>query len=248
MTRYVASLYNGKVMLTRQDLGEYLIQRYGAGSVQLLVNRRIIERACQERKLTVSDAEVDLEFNFDCAKHKNKDGTPYSCEQFIKEYLAANKVTVFQYKEDILRPRLMLAKLCRDRIHVEPKDFECAYQAHYGEKVECRMILWPKDDGNIKFILQEYGQIHDNPKVFEEKARHQASRTLSMNGGLLEEPIGRHTTGNDDLEEAAFIARGRGKQGHRHAGRDGRAQVRETHCRTERGPRPGPGRVDAGSF
>jgi hypothetical protein len=219
--RYVATLYGGKVKVTREELGEFLIQRYGAANLELLVNRRIIENACQVNNIMVTDDEVEAEFLVDCAKYEmnEKKKAPDTStltgakpaptyltarERFIKEMLAPNKLSVFQYKEDIVRPRLMLARLCRDRVKVTDQDMAAAYDAHYGEKVDCRMILWPHSDETTKLVLQEYGRIRDDPRVFDEKARTQASLTLARNDGRLDVPIGHHTTGNDELERAAF--------------------------------------------
>src|SRR5262245_34756609 len=42
--RVVAYIY-GSVPITRQDLGEYLIERFGAGRLELLVNKKVIEHA-----------------------------------------------------------------------------------------------------------------------------------------------------------------------------------------------------------
>src|SRR5262245_15099175 len=39
--RVVAYIYN-TIPITREDLGEYLIERYGADKLELLVNKRII--------------------------------------------------------------------------------------------------------------------------------------------------------------------------------------------------------------
>jgi L-fucose mutarotase/ribose pyranase (RbsD/FucU family) len=66
------------------------------------------------------------------------------------------------------------------------------------------MILWPNNEENLRFIQQSYAQIRDNPKAFDEKARSQPSMTLARKEGRLEKPIGHHTTGNEELERAAF--------------------------------------------
>ena len=42
----VAYIY-GSIPITREDLGEYLIARKGLDTVELLVNKRIIEHACE---------------------------------------------------------------------------------------------------------------------------------------------------------------------------------------------------------
>src|SRR5262245_7314250 len=56
--RVVAYIY-GSVPITRQDLGEYLIERYGADRLELLVNKKIIEYACARQGITISPAEVE---------------------------------------------------------------------------------------------------------------------------------------------------------------------------------------------
>src|SRR5207253_353979 len=45
--RAVAYIY-GNIMVSREDLGEYLIARFGAEKLDLFVNKLIIEHACKE--------------------------------------------------------------------------------------------------------------------------------------------------------------------------------------------------------
>src|SRR5690349_1359309 len=56
--RPVAYIY-GSTMISREDLGEYLIAREGASKLQFLVNRKIIEHACKQRGVEVTQGEVD---------------------------------------------------------------------------------------------------------------------------------------------------------------------------------------------
>ena len=197
--RVVAYLYGRQVKLTREDLGEYLIQRFGVNSLDLLINTRIIDNICKIQNVSVTEAEVEAELLIDCAKQDVK-----SRAEFIQKVLVPNKTSVYVYKEDILRPRLLLTKLCRDRVKVTQEDLQAAFDAHYGEKIEGRIIMWPASEENNKFILQEYGKIRDNEKAFDTAARQQASPTLAKTGGRLDQPIGRHTTGNEVLEKAMF--------------------------------------------
>src|SRR5262249_8125012 len=57
--RVAAPLYGGKVQIPRQERGKFLIQRYGAAHLPMLVNRRIIENACQAHNLTLANSEVE---------------------------------------------------------------------------------------------------------------------------------------------------------------------------------------------
>src|SRR5438105_4915519 len=56
--RVVAYLYDGE-QITRADLGEYLIPRCGIEKLDLLIKRKIIDRACRARGVDVTAAEID---------------------------------------------------------------------------------------------------------------------------------------------------------------------------------------------
>src|SRR5262249_37793413 len=60
-TRVVAYVH-GSQPVTRQDLGEYLIARFGADKLPLLLNKRIVDEACRQRNIVVTAAEVEAAF------------------------------------------------------------------------------------------------------------------------------------------------------------------------------------------
>ena len=51
--------------------------------------------------------------------------------------------------------------------------------------------------------MQEYAAIRDSDAEFERKAKQQANSSLAASGGHIA-PIGRRTTGSDDVEREAF--------------------------------------------
>src|SRR5260370_9664953 len=55
----VVAYIHGNIPVTREELGEFLIARQGASKVELLVNRRIIEHACQKAGITVTPEEIE---------------------------------------------------------------------------------------------------------------------------------------------------------------------------------------------
>ena len=55
--RVVAYLYDDRPIY-RAELGEYLIQRFGAERLEFMVNRRIVEMECAKYNVTVSDGET----------------------------------------------------------------------------------------------------------------------------------------------------------------------------------------------
>jgi parvulin-like peptidyl-prolyl isomerase len=185
----------GTIPITRQDLGEFLIARFGTEQLELLVNKRIVEAACREKNITVTEEEIDAGCHDDCVKQRCPDEAT-----FVEEYLKPNHVTTFVWREDMVRPRLMLVKLCRDRVQATSDDLRAAFDAYHGEKVECRMILWPLD--SKKTAMQTYAKLRDDDKEFDKAAKSQISPSLAKSEGRV--TIGRHTTGNDTLEKKAF--------------------------------------------
>jgi parvulin-like peptidyl-prolyl isomerase len=194
--RVVAHIY-GTVPITREDLGEYLIARFGAERIENFVNRRIIEVACQSRGITVSDAEVEAALGDDLK------GLSLSLKDFEGKVLKAYGKTLTEWKEDVLRPKLALTKFCRIEVKVTEDDLKSAFEAHYGDKVECRMILLPKDtNGSSRHDFDLYDKVRKSDAEFDSAARAQAFAPLAAKGGLF--PAIWHNYPEPALEKEAF--------------------------------------------
>jgi hypothetical protein len=188
--------YYGERPVTREMLGEYLIARYGADKLELFVNRLIIEDACKAHGVEVSAAEVEAALADDLK------GLGLNRKEFVDNYLKSHHLNLVEWKEDIIRPKLMLAKLVRSRVQYTEQDVADAYDAHYGERIRAKLIIWPQEEEKSAFA--EYARIRDDPAEFERRAKNQLSRELSATGGLVKEPIGRRTTGDEPFEKDLF--------------------------------------------
>jgi hypothetical protein len=196
----VAYIYD-TTPVTREQLGEYLIARYGAEGVELMVNKMIVEKECAERGITVSEAEIEAALKKDVEISKAA-----SMEDFIKDYLRANRTTLYGYREDVLRPKLLLAKLARGHVKVEPDDLHKAAEAYHGEKAECQIIMWPHTPQDHEIAIKQYDRIRKAPEEFDRAAKTQASPRLAAEAGRIP-PFARHTTGNENVENEVFALR-----------------------------------------
>lgn len=194
-SRVVAYIYN-TIPITREDLGEYLIQRQGADKLELLVNKKIIDHECQKRGIEVTAAEVEASFTEDCK------GLGVTKQVFLEQFLAARRKTEFEWKEDVIRPRLQLTKLCRERVKVEDEEIRQAFESHYGEKVDVRIVLFTPGPGKERVVMQVYNQIRSSDEEFDRAARQQENSALAAAGGHVK-PIGRHTA-KPEVEQAAY--------------------------------------------
>lgn len=195
-SRQVLAVYNGQTPITREDFGEFLIARYGVEQIEFLVNRRIIDHECQARGLSVMAEEIEAGLAEDLKKMGGID-----LKVFEKDFLTPYHKNIYEWREDVIRPRLLMAKLCRDGIKVSDEDLQHAFGTEYGDKLEGRMILWPRDQ--TRYAMMQYTRIRDDAKAFDEAAQHQASSTLAAKGGKIG-PFGRGSLGNQDVETEAF--------------------------------------------
>jgi hypothetical protein len=192
-----AVAFLGSVAITREELGEFLIARFGTEKLELLVNRKILEVACAERKIEITDAEVDQRLDADLKNMSVK----MTREVFAKEMLAKWGKTLFEWREDVVRPNLMLGRLSAGRAKVTDEDLQKCFEAHYGERLECRMILYPPNQQ--KHAIAEYNTIRDNAAEFERVARNQPVPSLASQHGKM--PVfGRFSLGDENLEREAF--------------------------------------------
>ncbi len=191
--RVVAHIYD-TIPVTREELGEFLIARYGADRLELLVTRKIVEMACRSKGIEITDEMVEQQLD-----REIKGLSPtMTRKDFQNQILRRFNKTLYEYKEDAVRTKLMLARLVEPTVVVTEDDLRKGFEGRYGEKRECRMILLPDD----KHKSQVWEKVHDNEVEFDRAARTQGIPQLASTGGKVP-PIHRHF-GDPQIEKIAF--------------------------------------------
>lgn len=194
--RVVAYIY-GNIPIYRYELAEYLIARFGAPRLEFLVNRKIIERVCQAKSIYVTDEEVEAQFRQDLLSFGPHMNAQLFQDQVLKRY---NK-TLFEWKEDVIRPKLALTKLVSSEVIVTDSDIMKRFEILYGPKVKCRMIVF----NDTPSALKAWEQIRSSRSVeeaFLQAAKQQAIPELAALGGEVP-PIHKHF-GDPRIEKEAF--------------------------------------------
>ena len=195
-TRPVAYIH-GSVPVTRQDLGEFLIARGGAEKVELLVNKIIIEHECKKRGVSVTNKELEAALMDDLS------GLSIKREEFVKVVLPRYGKTLYEWMEDVVKPRLLLTKLCQDRVKVEEADLKIQFEREFGEKRKIQIIMWPPNDDK-QAILKQYETLRKSQADFDSAARAQGNAGLAAATGHIK-PVGRHLPAAEKIvEETAF--------------------------------------------
>ena len=176
------ALVNGQI-ISRQQLADECVAQKGKEILAVMINRMLIQQALRSKKLEVTAAEIDQEIE----NTANRFGI--NREGWLRTLDKERGISPIQYARDIIYPALALRKLCAGRVEVLPKDIQDAFEAQYGEKLRCRMIMVDKE----RTAVEIWEELKTNPGGFEKLAQERSidsgSRSL---GGLLGNPITRH--------------------------------------------------------
>lgn len=182
-------------VITRAQLANECVVRKGEEILDTMIARRLIDQALRVKKLEVTGAEVDQEID-NVAMRVAGLGRQAWLRTLDKE----RGISPAQYARDIIYPALALRKLAAPQVQVTQLDLKDSFEAQYGEKLRCRMIMVDK----LQTAKEIWEELRKNPGGFEklamERSMDSGSRSL---GGLLAEPISRHAYPKN-VSEASF--------------------------------------------
>lgn len=183
-----------KALISQEDLAQECIARYGQEVLENIINRTIIQQACAEANVTVSEAEVNNEIR-NIAK---RFGIPV--DTWLKMLQEERGLTPAQYQRDVIWPMLALKKLAREEVgDVADEDLKRAFYRDYGPRVKAKMIMLD----NLRRAQTVWEEVVKTPNDFERLARRYSIEPNSRSLGGAIPPIRRYA-GNDTLEKKAF--------------------------------------------
>jgi hypothetical protein len=186
--RVVAYIYDS-IPVTREELGDFLIARGGYEKLDLLVNKKIIEVEAHRRGVTVTPQEVEAGLNEDLR------GMGISLGDFTKHVLPRYNETLYEWNEDVVKPRILLGKMCRDRVKVSEEDLTKVFENKYGERRQAKVICWNRED--LRAAQKQWDEARKGDVEFDRIARTQADPNLASAAGQIA-PVGKYPEVEDD--------------------------------------------------
>lgn len=191
-THDVMALVNGKD-ISRKDLTDACVQRFGEDVLESIVNKRLITNHCANHNITVTQAEIDAEIDRMAKRFQ------LGREQWLQMLEKERGVTVQEYARDIVWPTLALRKLADKELQVTPEELKKAYEQEFGPMVRARLIAV----SNADKARQIHAQLTANPESFAKIAIEQSEDVNSASIGGMIQPIRRHV-GDPAIEAEAF--------------------------------------------
>jgi foldase protein PrsA len=188
------AVVNGEI-ITRQQLSDECVARKGQEILETLIARKLIEQALRQKKLEVTAQEIDDEIDSVATNVGH-----ISREAWLRTLEKERGISPIQYARDIIYPALALRKLAKGTFEVTPQDMKDSFEAQYGDKLRCRLIMVDK----LATAQQIWEELRKNPGGFEKLAQERSMDSGSRSlGGLLAEPITRHAY-PQNVSDAAF--------------------------------------------
>lgn len=179
--------------ITRDQLSQATLDRYGKDVLDNMVNRYLILQQCKQQGIEITNEDVRTEI----ARIAKKFGLDVPL--YLQLLQEERDISPDQYSREIIWPILALRELVRDQVEVSEDEFNRAYLAQFGEAVKCRMIMTDRK----ALADQIQAQATTAPGTFAALAReHSNDETSASIGGLIP-PIRRYM-GDSRIEEAVF--------------------------------------------
>ena len=190
----IAATVNSQT-ITRQQLANECLRRYGPEVLEELINKHVLLQACQQRNLIITEKQVDAAITRFAARF----GLPTS--QWLNVMKERRNMTPDQYRRDVIWPMLALKALAAKRVVVTPQDLQRALESEFGPKVKARVITV----GTKTKATQVHQQVTSKPEDFGRLARQFSDDPSGSSQGVI--PAIRKHVGNPELERVAFSLR-----------------------------------------
>ncbi len=188
----VVAVVNGQT-ISRDQLGDACLRRYGTVVLDNLLNKHLILQACAAKNIAITQADV----NDEISRVSTKFGL--TTKLFLQALQEERDISPEQYASEIVWPMLALRALAADKIQVAAAEIERVIQSEYGPKVQVRMIAVTSTERAQELRAQAVA----SPELFRRLAKDHSDDAVSASVDGLLPPI-RRFSGDDQLETIAF--------------------------------------------
>lgn len=188
----VMAVINGE-QITRADLGREALKRYGNEVLTSMLNRVLIQQACNTAGIKITEADVDAEMK----RVAGKFGLPV--DRWTALLQEERGVSIEQYRREIIWPTIALRALAAERIQVSQEELDKAFETEFGPRVHVRLITTDQE----AIAKTAHAKAVADPQSFPELAKQYcADPNVASVGGAIP-PIRKHM-GDANLEKIAF--------------------------------------------
>ena len=185
--KVVAEVNNQQIK--RSQLAQACLDRYGKEVLESFLNKKLIQQACTQHNIEISEQDVMAEI----ARMAKKFGL--STERWLLMLKQEREIDPTQYRNEIIWPTLALRQLAAEQIQVTQEQLDEAFESEFGPKVKVRIIA----HSNLQRATALREQAIADPSTFGTLAKDHSEDQASASARGLIPPIRKHV-GDPSLE------------------------------------------------
>ncbi len=191
-TTNIVAVVNGQ-SITRQELAQQCMERYGEQVVESLVNKHLILQACKQQGIRITNQDIENEIEAIATRFS------LPKDRWLEMLQQERNINPEQYRRDIIWPTIALKQLATDELIVSDQELKDAFESEYGPKIQARMIA-TSDRAKAEKLL---AAVKADPAEFGNLAKkHSEDPNSAAARGLI--PHIRRHVGEPKVEAAAF--------------------------------------------
>ncbi len=187
----VVALVNNE-QITRQELAQACLERYGREVLESIVNKHLIHQACLSKSVQITEQDV----NDEVKRIAEKFGL--STDRWLQLLEEERNISAGDYRREIIWPALALRALAADQMVISDVELKKAFESEYGEKVRVRVI----SVSSRKKAEELHRKAVAAPDDFGTLAKDNSEDSSASVMGLVP-PVRRHV-GDATIEKTAF--------------------------------------------
>ncbi len=187
----VVAMVNNE-QITRQELAQACLERYGREVLESIVNKHLIHQACLAKGVKITEQDV----NDEVKRIAEKFGL--STDRWLQLLEEERNISPGDYRREIIWPALALRGLASDQMVITAEELKKAFEAEYGEKVRVRVI----SVSSRKKAEELHRKAVAAPEDFGALAKDNSEDSSASVMGLVP-PVRRHV-GDATIEKMAF--------------------------------------------
>jgi foldase protein PrsA len=188
---------NGEA-ISYEALAKECVERYGKEVLENMISRTIIQQACADKGIVVSEAEVSQQV----IEISKKFGL--AVDQYYKLLEAERGLSAVQYHRDIIWPMLALRKLAGKEVVITREMMQLAYEDNYGPRVKARMIVCDKQRRAQEVWDKAKAQAKRRRNDFDALARDYSVEPNSRASGWRDSSNSQEHRGSREPAESCF--------------------------------------------
>jgi parvulin-like peptidyl-prolyl isomerase len=198
-----AAIVNGKPV-SRNELAELCLRKHGKDVLNDIISRLIVEQACRQANIQITDKDIDGEIREMAVKHLplKENGSP-DIELWLKRATEESGQTAAVYRTHTIVPVLALKRLTQKSVQVTQEDVQRSFDANFGKKVRCLAVSFGPQDHRRAQEVWDMANKQKTPENFGDLAeKYAVDPDIRLARGVIP-PIGRYS-GAPELEREAF--------------------------------------------